>query len=216
MKKLLAIAATTLLMTLGLAAQPASAACSMTGTGVSNDPWIILTPANLAKVGVVEAGGCLTTYNQPQHYRLGADIVLTGNFTPINIIASSTTGSFDGNNKVISGLNVSLSGTSEVGLFSRISGATVKDFTLTGSSVAGSNFAGAIAGYATGALIQNIKVVMSGNIQGAQSIGGLVGSAVSSSLTDLTYMSRAGSITGTSYVGGGFGQLESSTLNNVS
>lgn len=216
MKKLLSIAVTTLLLTFGLTGQPASAACSMTGTGASNDPWIIMTPADLAKIGVVEAGGCLTTYNQNQHYKLGANIALTGNFTPITIdVSSPYTGSFDGNNKAISGLNVSRAGLQNSGLFSSVGGATIKDFTLTGAAVSGSSYVGAIAGSVIDSLVQNIKVVMTGNIQGGQNTGGLIGYVLNSSITDLTYRSRGGQVTGSDYSGGGIGTVEASTLSNV-
>ena len=216
MKKFLATLATSLLLVTGFTVQPAFAACSMTGAGTQANPWIVLTPANLSKVGVVEAGGCLTTYNQDQYYKLGADIELSGNFTPITISGSSLNGGgFDGDNRTISGLNVNIAG-QQAGLFSSLSYARVMNLTVLGSSVSGSSYVGALAGNVSDSNLTNIKVFMSGNVSGAQIVGGAIGNSVDTFIQDLTYISKEGEVRGSDYVGGAIGSAQNSTVQHVS
>lgn len=105
------------------------------------------------------------------------DITLTSDWTPIS---STFAGTFDGNNKYISGLKIRNTDGNNAGLFDQISG-TVKDLELRDVdievSVNGGKYVGAVAGYSTGT-IENC--VVSGTVTGngqdlSFSVGGVVG-----------------------------------------
>ena len=106
------------------------------------------------------------------------DITLTSDWTPIS---STFAGTFDGNNKYISGLKIrNTDGNNNAGLFAQISG-TVKNLELRDVdievSVNPSKYVGAVAGYSTGT-IENCVVsgTVTGNGQGSGfSVGGVVG-----------------------------------------
>ena len=106
------------------------------------------------------------------------DITLTSDWTPIS---STFAGTFDGNNKYISGLKIrNTDGNNNAGLFAQISG-TVKNLKLRDVdievSVNPSKYVGAVAGYSTGT-IENCVVsgTVTGNGQGSGfSVGGVVG-----------------------------------------
>lgn len=105
------------------------------------------------------------------------DITLTSDWTPIS---STFAGTFDGNNKYISGLKIRNTDGNNAGLFAQISG-TVKNLELRDVdievSVNRSKYVGAVAGYSTGT-IENC--VVSGSVIGKGqglgfSVGGVVG-----------------------------------------
>lgn len=106
------------------------------------------------------------------------DITLTSDWTPIS---STFAGTFDGNNKYISGLKIrNTDGNNNAGLFAQISG-TVKNLELRDVdievSVNPNKYVGAVAGYSTGT-IENC--VVSGSVTGkgqgpSFSVGGVVG-----------------------------------------
>lgn len=105
------------------------------------------------------------------------DITLTSDWTPIS---STFAGTFDGNNKYISGLKIRNTDGNNAGLFAQISG-TVKDLELRDVDIEvyvnRSKYVGAVAGYSTGT-IENCVVsgTVTGNGQGLGfSVGGVVG-----------------------------------------
>ena len=88
------------------------------------------------------------------YFKLANNISGVGNITPIGVNTHSFAGNFDGNNKTISGLNISVAG-NNVGLFGYISGATIKNLTVNGS-VKGSSNVGGVVGYALNSTIENV------------------------------------------------------------
>lgn len=123
------------------------------------------------------------------------NITLTSDWTPIS---STFAGTFDGNNKYISGLKIRNTDGNNAGLFAQISG-TVKDLELRDVdievSVNASKYVGAVAGYSTGT-IENCVVsgTVTGNGQGLGfSVGGVVGG---SSKAKIIGCSSTASVTG--------------------
>ena len=123
------------------------------------------------------------------------DITLTSDWTPIS---STFAGTFDGNNKYISGLKIRNTDGNNAGLFAQISG-TVKDLELRNVdievSVNPSKYVGAVAGYSTGT-IENCVVsgTVTGKGQGPSfSVGGVVGG---SSKAKIIGCSSTASVTG--------------------
>lgn len=117
------------------------------------------------------------TNNPNLNCTLTDGITLTSDWTPIS---STFAGTFDGNNKYISGLKIRNTDGNNAGLFAQISG-TVKNLELRDVdievSVNRSKYVGAVAGYSTGT-IENCVVsgAVTGNGQGSSfSVGGVVG-----------------------------------------
>ena len=117
------------------------------------------------------------TNNPNLNCTLTDNITLTNEWTPIS---STFAGTFDGNNKYISGLKIRNTDSNNAGLFAQISG-TVKDLELRDVdikvSVNASKYVGAVAGYSTGT-IENCVVsgTVTGNGQGSGfSVGGVAG-----------------------------------------
>jgi hypothetical protein len=195
---------------LTLGAAPAKAAdgngvCNLPGSGTVGAPWEIDSQADLLEIGI---GDCISTYNSAHHYILTGDIALTGNWTPIELRSNIAT-SFDGDGFTISGLSVV--GSSDYrGMFSTVSGGTVKDLYLRGTSVSGGGFVGSLAGVVQGSTIQNVHVELSGGVAGTgQQVGGLIGTSSNSVLENLSIIA-GGNISGSDYSGGGVGKVEGS------
>jgi hypothetical protein len=110
-----------------------------------------------------------------KYYKLTADINMEGeSWTPLggNSATTAFTGTFDGNGKTIS--NLTVSGSTYVGMFGYISAATIKNLTLEDCAIesAGSYAAGLVAASATGSTITNCDV--SGKINGNMYTAGIV------------------------------------------
>lgn len=122
----------------------------------------------------------------------------TGGFTSVigkdasnNDVAFS--GSFDGLGYNIFDLNIKGEDTTtNVGLFAKAEGATIKNINLVGGTITGGSNVGAIVGSASNTTISNITT--SANVTGKTNVGGIVGSATGiSTLKDLV---NIGGITG--------------------
>lgn len=101
-------------------------------------------------------------------------------------------GSFDGLGYNIFDLNIKGDATTNVGLFAKTDGATIKNINLVGGTIAGKENVGAIVGSASNTTISNITT--SANVTGKTNVGGIVGSATGrSTLKDLV---NIGGITG--------------------
>lgn len=137
--------------------------------GSQNNPYVIGTKDQLTRLSAIVGGTSAVNsikndtyvYVQAQsgdysgaYFKLANNISGVGNITPIGVNTHSFAGNFDGNNKTISGLNISVAG-NNVGLFGYISGATIKDLTVNGS-VKGSSNVGGVVGYALNSTIENV------------------------------------------------------------
>ena len=132
---------------------------------------------------------------------LNADITLTGEeWTPISDYA----GTFDGNNKTITGLTINQSTTDNIGLFASIAeSGTVKNLTLKDVDITAGSYAGAIAGENRGT-IENCSV--SGSVTSSSNnsfVGGITGWNYRGTITDCH---SSATVEGKSYVGGIAGQ----------
>lgn len=137
--------------------------------GSQNNPYVIGTKDQLTRLSAIVGGTSAVNsikndtyvYVQAQsgnysnaYFKLADNIPSVGNITPIGSNTHSFAGNFDGNNKAISGLNISVAG-NNVGLFGYISGATIKYLTVNGS-VKGSSNVGGVVGYAFNSTIENV------------------------------------------------------------
>lgn len=128
---------------------------------------------------------------------LDNDIDLTGiEWTPIGTESRPYTGTFDGNNKTIRGLEINQSGTDNVGLIGYLgSGGKVQNVVLANISVSGANYVGGIAGQTDGT-VENCSV--NGTVTGQNQTGGIVGRNFST----ISGCSAEGTVTGNINVGG--------------
>ncbi len=146
-------------------------------------------------------------------YVLAANIDLSSidNWQPIGDEANRFTGSFDGQDYQISGLNSS--GYQYAGLFGRVNGGSISNLgvlvgTISSSSTSSVSDAGGLVGEARGSSISNSYVIVVGNISSSSTssvsrpstAGGLVGYARGSSISN-SYAEVEGNISSSSTSG---------------
>ena len=203
----------------------------LTGSGTESDPYRISTAEGLKLFRDIVNGTGGQTQNPAAWAVLTANIDLKDEeWTPIGNESSyngpgAYSGTFDGNGHTISGLKVSSDG-KHIGLFGQISGATVKNLTVsgkvTGSVVYGGSYAGGIAGYALVSKIincrNNCQVTGTGiPDQGLVYVGGIVGSATVSTITDCVNTGAIEMIGGgVSFIGGIAGCLNGTAVRGCS
>jgi hypothetical protein len=133
-------------------------------------------------------------------------------------ITGTFTGKLDGNGHKVSGLTIDTNNAAvnNIGLFSQLSGATIKNLGLENVSTDATNstYVGGLAGIASNSTITNTYAV--GYIDGKTTVGGLVGNLSNSTLS---YSSSSGAVTGTTsvgttIVGGLIGDTYNSTISN--
>jgi hypothetical protein len=166
----------------------------------------------------------LTLKNTTVKYYLANDIDLTevdyGNWTPVGTSSDPFQGTFDGNGHTISGLKFNDS--SYAGLFGYVSGATIENLTISGSTVTStSNYAGAVAAYASGSTkILNCRVEDTTVKSGGFAAGGIVGylTVGSGSTTTISQCAvKGGTITsGSNSAGGIVGYIPINGTTNIS
>ena len=147
-------------------------------TGSASDPFEIEDETDLRKLATLVNGG--TSYSG-YFFVMTANIALTGTWTPIGYSTATETtlsmqspfrGTFDGNEKVVSGLSISNSSACQ-GLFGCVRDATIRNLTVQGSVSAGRG-SGLLVGASNGDLtIENCKA--NGTVSGGISTGGLIG-----------------------------------------
>ena len=139
------------------------------------------------------------------------------NFTPWTPIGTNTkpfTGTFDGNNKTISGLYINVTA-DYVGLFGCVgNGGTVKNVTLADSYVSGANYVGGICGQNKCGTLQNCH--NTGKVSGKSYVGGVCGSNTRPQSSDppstIQECYNTGKVSGRDYVGGVCGQNDRATV----
>ena len=195
--------------------QDVAAESYSSGTGNQNDPYLITTPQQLAKLAKDVNSG--TTYSGV-YFKLGTNIDLShkkwtaigSNITPFN-------GKFDGNGKKIVGLTIEKSDAEYQGLFGYIENAEVKNLQVAGT-IKGKNNVGGIAGYNFGSTISGCS--FSGSVSGNNYIGGICGysDSYSYSYSSITACYNTGSVTGgdNSNIGGICGYSYSSSFSSSS
>lgn len=168
----------------------ASAFTISTGDGSKAEPFMIYTKEQLSQISLISG----------KHYRLGGDIILDEEWTPI----PEFDGVLDGNGYTIRNLNIS--GQNHAGLISKVTG-TVKNLTVYGDISAG-KIAGIIAGENDGT-IENCTAVgtISVNTDYAGGVCGRNNGTIKNCLSSL-YSIVSGSFAG-GIAGGNFGTLES-------
>gem|GEM_PF-6603745 len=134
---------------------------------------------------------------------------------PIGIsVGESFRGTFNGNDKVITGLYINNSSLDNAGLFGYVTGGKVESLGVQGSVTAHDNVGG-IVGLVTGSGVAIERSFFAGTVEGLQNIGGVAGRANTGSIVTRSHSEgevkgRAGS----QNIGGVVGQIQSSTIEN--
>ena len=186
---------------------------SGSGNGTEEDPYLIFNENQLAQVSnFLNQEGVV--------FKLMKDLDLTDwiaennpkqGWLPIGVEYSPFKGIFYGNNHKIKGLMINRTSTNYVGFFGYISGATIDNFTIEGTSITGDNNVGGLIGYVTGSTITNCHVSVSGatGVNGTSNVGGFVGYSLS---TNYETISAAAQIVSNEKAGGFAGKVESGSF----
>lgn len=173
------------------------------GGGTEEDPYQIYTASDLANI------------NSYSYYKLMNDIDLTDyinannpaeGWQPIGFTGGGTMKQLDGNGHLIKGLWFSRGSNQNCGLVSNIENATVKNLRIkiaSGKECKGGQCTGIAVGKAANCALENI--VVEGTVQGADYVGGVIGKAESTTVTNVT--AKATKVTGSNYVGGIAGKI---------
>ena len=180
------------------------------GENSAENPWLIATEDDLhALASLVNSGA-----RQNGYYKQTVNITLTEEHTAIGNNNNRFLGSYDGDNKTISGLVINKPDNNYQGLFGFTDHATVKNVELDNCNITGSHNTGGIAGYAYYSSISNCTV--SGIVQiatgsSAQYLGGIAGYSVDCPISESI---NHATVNGASCVGGISGYLNWATNTN--
>mgnify|MGYP004519081195 CR=1 FL=1 len=186
------------------------------GSGISDDPYLISTSAQLAYLARQVNGG--TSY-EGKYFRQTANFDLAGKkWTPIGNSSNEFKGHFDGDNKEVYDLNVDITG-SYAGLFGNITNGSVKNVRICSGSVKASvYYVGGIVGDFNYSTMENCTASV--NVSGNSNVGGLAGSISGSTVSNCHFLS--GEIVGSGdgpwdgdAVGGIVGRVQSSNVSTV-
>lgn len=180
---------------------------SGSGNGTEEDPYLIFNETQLSQVSnFLNQEGVV--------FKLMKDLDLTDwiaennprqGWLPIGVESMPFMGKFLGNNHKVSGLMINRSSTDYVGFFGYISGASIDNLTIEGSSVMGASNVGGFLGYASGSEITNCNLSLTTGVEGISNVGGFVGQSLNSNYS--TFNVEV-SVKAQSYLGGFVGLAE--------
>lgn len=152
---------------------------SGTGSGTSDDPYLITDADMLAEMGnflgSTHAGTCFKLANDIDLTEWIAENNPSQGWAPIGVSSSAAfQGVFDGDNHTISGLYINRPNNNFVGLIGYASQATLKNIRLTDSNVTGNSYTGSLCGDLQTSSIQNCAITQA-KVNGKSYTGGMVG-----------------------------------------
>ena len=187
------------------------------GSGTEDDPFLIEEAADLAGLSYAVYSVSSGNYNQEvfsgTYFRQTATIDMSAHYwqpiggTKINYQYNYNyfCGIYDGNNQTISGL-FTPSGSNYQGLFGYTQGATLQNINVEDSAINGAQYVGGIVGYATTTTISNCSY--SGMVIGTQYVGGISG--YYGSIQNCTNYGAIGGETAVGGINGYYGNVTSS------
>ena len=149
------------------------------GNGTPDDPWQIQYPSQLK---LLAANVNIGNQYADNYFLQTADLVFDGsedNYNSVGDAEHSFLGKYNGNGKIISGININ-NITTNVGLFGWLgNGGVVDNICLKNSTVTGRERVGGIVGWNRGGSVTNCRVesdvTVKGNRASSLFIGGIVG-----------------------------------------
>ena len=190
------------------------------GTGTEDDPYLIETPQQLARLAYLINGSSSSSYRS-LYYEQTTNLNMSAYWWDAIGYSSSYYfgGHYNGGGFTIAGLYTEAGTTSSYsyqGLFGYIKGTTsnfaeIHDVGIIDSNIQGYSFIGGIAGWAySSTSITNCY--NTGSVSGsAGGVGGIAGDTSSSTITNCY---NTGSVSGDRYVGGIAGSASDSTITN--
>ncbi|MFI3290152.1 MAG: GLUG motif-containing protein [Rikenellaceae bacterium] len=188
------------------------------GSGTEADPYQIENATQLRQLSTNVAAG--TNYSG-EYFEMTCDIDLGGvnadgtitaenEFTTIGYFGRSFCGTFDGGGHEVSGLYINQPESAYQGLFGYIDSATIKNLGVSGS-VMGQYGVGGVVGCAVSSTVSNCY--NTGSVVGSDNyVGGVMGWSVTSTVSNCY---NTGSVKGSRRVGGVVGDsITSATVNN--
>lgn len=187
------------------------------GQGTEEDPWQIATAEHLDNVR-----NYLGEEHEDKHFIQTANIDLYDatreggaywnegrGWMPIGDYDNTFRGNYNGNELEIRGVYTARWGKDQLGLFGYIFSATISNLGVTNINVNGRDHVGGLVGSAQQSTISNSY--STGSVRGYVVVGGLAG------ITEATTISNSystGSVTGDVYIGGLVGHAEIATISN--
>ena len=186
---------------------------SGSGNGTEDDPYLIFNENQLAQVSnFLNQEGVV--------FKLMKDIDLTNwiadnnprqGWIPIGVESSPFKGIFEGNNHKIKGLMINRNSTNYVGFFGFVSGATIENLTIEGSTIVGATNVGGFVGKITGSVIANCNIKLTGSdgIKGSSFVGSFAGSSYN---TNYSVFNALASVSSSDNTGGYIGYVDNGTF----
>ncbi len=157
------------------------------GSGTQAEPWLISSATELYMVRNAADGAYFRQSNS-----LNIDSGSFPTWTPIGTAAKPFKGNYDGGyyygstyqgSQSITGLNNSVGSGDFQGVFGYVLGATIKNLNISSAYISSAcDRVGLLAGKAENSAITNVQT--SGTVMGSVCVGGLVGEAISSSISN--------------------------------
>jgi len=161
---------------------PALAATYSGGSGTEGDPYRISTADDWTTL-------MNTSADWDKYFILTADIDLgEASLTPVGNSGTNFTGTFDGNNHVLSNATINREMEYSVGVFGYVgSDGRIIDLGVEDINVTAESYVGGLAGYNKGTITDSYAtgaVTSSGGFEGGWEVGGLVGYNYQGTITD--------------------------------
>lgn len=147
--------------------------------------------------------------NMTASYKLNSDIDFENDlWNPIGTDLTPFKGSFDGNGHVIKNFQSLHPKNTNVGLFGYISGSVIKNITIENLNISGNYYVGGLVGYAKNSEITNVSIKGTGSVNAKSTVGGISGQSEN---TNFHRVSTEININAQSNAGGLVGIVQGST-----
>ena len=183
---------------------------SGSGNGTEEDPYLIFNETQLAQVSnfLNQEGVVFKLMKDLDISEWIAENNPRQGWLPIGVESMPFKGSFLGNNHKVSGLMIKRVSTDYVGFFGYLSGATIENLSIEGTSVTGASNVGGFIGYAAGSEITNCNLSLTSGVEGTSNVGGFIGQSL---YTNYSTFSVETSVSAQNYLGGFVGLAEGGT-----
>jgi hypothetical protein len=155
------------------------------GTGTEINPYLVEDAQDMY--------GIRTKLNFHFKQTQNIDMSSYPNWIPIGGQTTRFSGKFDGNNKNITGLNVSTPSTNYASLFGYVDLGRLININLVGAIINGLDYVGSLFGYGQDPTVTNCKTIDC-SVTGRYDVGGLIGNL---NLGNITHAMSSGTITAT-------------------
>ena len=183
---------------------------SGSGNGTEDDPYLIYNENQLSQVSnfLNQEGVVFKLMKDLNLANWIAENNPSQGWLPIGVESTPFKGKFYGNNHKISGLKINRTSTNNVGFFGYVANATIRNLTIEGTTVSGSDNVGVLFGYISGSTVTNCHVLMTGSagVSGKTFVGGFAG--YSSNTNYSTFSVNASVTSSAGLVGGFIGKVE--------